>query len=464
MERDPKSMQPGQDALIVAHPESGGLVVHDFSKEAYVDFEERRMHELNALSLFGAINQRERFYSYLQDAAAERYGDKAKNVLEGARRNRDLMVREAEDSFYQSIGLFQVEATAYLFAGFNIDDYRRDARRQWTEFQAKYRSENRVYARNAHRRELLAGVSASDVNQEQATFNRQHNLRPHISDKDQAAAAKAGTEYPLLSTRERMVAIQDDPRAGFIPTTNREKNMIMSYLDYLDNPEYPLGITNQLFEVFIHQQKLDKPAPGDTPAKRAQKLSRQRSGLHMAIRSLESITYEMGDYLHNAQETHAALVGLQDFLKEPYNPHITIDEEVPIEDRGLRALIRFKELARYRDKDELPSDLKDPLITKEFRFRKESERTATDVGPNKVVEDVYTRGVFDGPMKSHVTAAAQTMTIREARRIIGYAVADQKSRLAFYETNLQSIIDNAPDERVLTIRQIAAEVLGKEVA
>src|SRR6476469_7573454 len=99
MPRDPKEVQPGQGALIVANPETGDFAVRDLGEDLAVNLEERRLHLLNVLSLFSAINQRENFYSYQETAAQYRYKDRAKQVLEGSRGNRDAMVAEAKQEF-----------------------------------------------------------------------------------------------------------------------------------------------------------------------------------------------------------------------------------------------------------------------------------------------------------------------------------------------------------------------------
>ncbi len=460
MPRKPDGAQPGQEELLVTNPETGDIVVRDLDMELAVNLEERRLHLLNSLALFGPISQRETFYSYQQTVAEERYGARAPQVLEGSRRNRDAMVAEAKQEFGLAIGYYAVVGSAHLFPDFDVAAYKKQAERQWTVFQARFRSSDKAAARRDYKLELQRTSRAHEVNREQAEFNRAHDLRPHISSKDsQRLKQLTGKEYPVLSTRERLQAIYDDPRAGFMPTTNREKNTIMTYLDYLDNPEYPLGVTNQLFEVFIHQQRLDKPRSTDSPELRLEKRSRNRNGLHMATRSMESITYELGDYLENARRSVASLTELRQFLSEPISPTIAIAEEVPTTEHGLRALIRYRDLARFRDKNELPTGLKDPLRTKEDRIRHESARTAADSGPNKTVEDLYTRSGTDTLTDAYLEEAAAAMTIKQARRLINDAISDQRMRFAFYERELRGIEESAPQARAVTVGDIAHAIL-----
>ena len=460
MPRKPDGVQPGQEELLVTNPETGDIIVRDLGIELAVNLEERRLHLLNSLALFGPIAQRETFYSYQQTIAEERYGARAPQVLEGSRRNRDAMVAEAKQEFGQAIGYYAVVGSAHLFPDFDLEAYKKQAERQWTVFQARYRSPDKAAVRRDYKLELQRARRTNEVNREQAAFNRAHDLRPHISEKDsQRLKHLTGKEYPVLSTRERLQAIYDDPRAGFLPTTHREKNTIMTYLDYLDNPEYPLGVTNQLFEVFIHQQRLDKPKSTDSPEQRLEKRSRSRNGLQMATRSMESITYELGDYLENARHSVAALRELKQFLGEPISPTVAIGEEVPFSEYGLRALIRYRDLARYRDKNELPKGLKDPLRTKEDRIRHESQRNAADSGPNKTVEDLYTRNTPDTLTDVYLEEAAATMTIKQARGLINEAISDQQVRFAFFERELRGIEERAPQARAVTVGDIARAIL-----
>lgn len=440
------------------------MAVRDFDAFAVVNLEEHRLHQLNALSLFGAIIQRERFYGYQEAVAKERYGDNAGRVLAGSLANRNRMVEEAREEFYRSIGFFAVEASAAAFPEFDVEAYRAEAKQEWVVFMARYRSENRSGRRHTYMQELLQGTSAEEVKRNQATFNRAYDLRPYISEKDQRRiATETGKEYPLLDTRERLQALFDDPRAGFLPTTNREKVMVFTYLDYLDNPDYPLGITNQLFEVLIHQQRLDKIKPGDSPEVSQAKRARQRNGLHVGKRSLESITYEMGDFMESARHGLESLAELRTFLYEGHSPKVSLAEEVPLEEHGLRALIRYRDLARYRDKGELPHGVNDPLRTKENRVRKEADRTVQDSGANKTVEDLYTRTTPDASMDAYVAACAEGMTIGQARKIIDDAIADQQARYAFFRRELQNLVEKTPEARTLTIRQIASDILDGSV-
>src|SRR5690606_25709107 len=114
-----------------------------------------------------------------------------------------------------------------------------------------------------------------------SSANRKNGLRPHAPEA-------------MDSTTERLAAIKGDPRAGFYPKTNSEKVLVLSWLDYLDNPEKPLGIVNQLREVFVRSQGF-KPRKTTAPESDSPTTKKKHFGVPHGVRALESITWEVGD-------------------------------------------------------------------------------------------------------------------------------------------------------------------------
>lgn len=411
MPRKPEQTHIGQDALIIAHPESGEMVTRDFSSEGAVDLVAHRLHQLNTLSLFGAINQREMFYSYQQSVAEERYGDRAGQVLEGAKRVRNEMQDEARDEFYRSLGVFTVLETADQFPGFNTEEYLADAKRRWTIFQAKYRGERHSAERSQLMKQLRAGITVR-----QAEINREEESRPYISTADQKRDVKRdGTEYPLLSSRERLQALQDDPRAGFLPKNDREKIKCFTYLDYLDNPEYPLGINNQFIEIFIHQQK------GKSSGK-----------LELARDAVRSVTHELHDHLTDAQKSLSSLVALEQDL-DGCNPNLYLSDDVDTDHPGVAVLIRYRDLAHFRDTGEKPAGMANPLRAVEDR------RPHDDATKNKTVADLYTAVNRPPEMDTYIDEEAHGMTVRQARKLIKQAIKDERARGIFLQDRMDDL-------------------------
>jgi len=435
MPRSGKNVQPSQDALIIAHPESGEMMPRDFTTEGTVDLVAHRLHQLNALSLFGAINQREMFYTYQRDVAEERYKDRADEVLRGSRANRDAMQDEARDEYYRSLGVFTVVETANQFPDFDLDRYLADAKRSWSIFQARYRGERHSNERNRLMKALRAGIMV-----QQSEIDRQEEIRPYISEADQKRDVTSdGREYPLLSSRERMEAVRDDSRAGFLPKNNREKFKTFTYLDYMDNPKYPLGINDQFIEIFYHQQKNDK-VEGQEKLTEAQ-------------RAVVSVTHELGDHWRDAVISLIDLTQLERDL-DGANPSLYLTEDVPADHPGIARLVRYRDLARWRDTGELPEGIPDPLRVVEDR------RPHDDETKNKTVSDLYTAENRSPKMEAYLADQAGQLTIRQARKLLKEALADERAREAFLGDRMEELAvlpENAG--AALPMRWIARRVI-----
>lgn len=434
MARDPEQTSVDQDALIIANPESGQFAVHDFEASGVVDLTESRLHLLNTLALFGAINQRENFYRYQSSVAQQRYGENAPQVLEGAKRNGQEMAQEAQEEFYRAIGRNLVMASAPEdYPEFDFEAYGRDAKRQWTTFQARYRREAHSSARHELMKALRSGIML-DV----SGAHRDAEVRPYISKKDQKRDRTSdGREYPLLSSRERLQALQDDPRAGFLPKNDREKIKCFTYLDYLDNPEYPLGISNQFIEIFIHQQK-----------------GRKIEKLATAQRSVVSVTHELHDHWRDSLQSMAQLTKLQQDL-DGANPKLGVLEDVPADHPGIPVLVRYRDLATLRDAGRLPEGIVNPLRVVEDR------RPHADPTKNKTVADVYTAANKPPQMEGYITKAADGMTIAEARTLLKAAIQDEQAREAFLSDRMGDLAETAPDRRSLMIRDLASRLISE---
>lgn len=421
-----------QDVLMAVSPGVDHVSVRDFNEDSSsVSLIDHHLQQLNALSLFGAINQREGFIKQREGAEA-RYGERAAAALEGAKQNRDALEAQARDEFYRSIGLFAVEETVEMIPGTNIAEYRSDAQRRWNIFQARYRGAHHVLERNAYGRRLR-----DEITMLQSQHNRTEGIRPHMPDKERAEQPGHHQLPPKLPTRERLQAIHEDPRAGFLPTTNEEKNTVLAWLDYLDNPKYPLGVNNQLLEIYNKHQRNSK-----NPAHREH-----------AKRAMLSIPHEVYDFWSNATESLENLTDLSEILSLGQSPKVSLTEEVQAHP-AFGALIRYRDLARFRDKNQLPSGIKNPLMTREDR------RPHLLKGKNKTLEDIYTQKELTPDVAEYIEQEAAALTIGQARSLLRKAIVDQKARQTFAADRLMDFA-GAPDYRQLGMRNLARFLLRR---
>ncbi|HEY1063943.1 MAG TPA: hypothetical protein VGE30_01460 [Candidatus Saccharimonadales bacterium] len=387
---------------------------------------EQDVHELNALALFGAINRKE--FILAHPDTLKKQGGNAARSLTSIKEQRDELVAQARTHFEMSAG-YDHRRVQLVAANQPTDELDREAKRAWNTFQIWYRKPQSADARTRRIRELRTEVKYLRSNE-----NRDQGLRPHLSDGERKLALE-----PVLDTRERLIALRDDPRARFMPTTHREKNVMLAWLDYLDNPDYPLGINNQLLEVFNHQA--GRGVTSETYAKR-----------ELPDRTVRTIVYELHDYWTNANISLATLTDLEKVVDECVNPNVTLAEEAG-DHPGLRALIRFRDLERWREQDKKPKGVRDPLVTKEDR------RPHTDDQKNKTVEDIYTRRVADPEIMEYIAEEADGITIKEARGLIQRAVADQENRQLFLLRRLEDIASPREQQRYRSAAQLAGRLV-----
>ena len=148
--------------------------------------------------------------------------------------------------------------------------------------------------------------------------NRQAGARPHKRGKPIVAPLadvsnmQKASEQPL-GTRERLKPLLDDKRAGFFPTTHREKNKVLEDLDYLDNPKYPLGTGNRQLEIFNHSARLRSKGTElpDGPE-----------------RAAYSLMHELLDYFNDARDSLILLRALDEDMSfrqnDLLNPQLAI--------------------------------------------------------------------------------------------------------------------------------------------
>lgn len=411
----------GQESAIIINERSGQAAVRNFetlSDSILNPLVEHDIHLQNTLNLYSAINSQDGFLQKAGTAASY----KSYNVA-GARANRDTMVKHSELEFQRAFGLFAIEG----FGRANMTVVS-----EWCEA-----SHNRFRALYSHRRQAPARALLYESLRDRVTTaqsrttiqNRELGLRPH---KQQPAA----TISEELRTVERLEALRDDKRAGFLPTTNNEKNYTLAFLDYLDNPEYPLGINNHMIGIFNHQARLDKPNRYD-----------------VARQAMASIPYEIGDSLENALMSLQALRHLETEVADCDNPRVPLTEISEGLEQAFGPLIRYRDLAALRNRKSSGLPVKDILRSK---FNRNQPQTLPN--KNKTVEDKYTGSKCSDVMDQYIAVEISKLTVGKTRRLVSAAIADQELRQDFLERRLRELA-SGQDSRYLIASHTAQTIL-----
>lgn len=416
---------------------TGELHVHDFNEEAPVVFlTEHYALQLSILkNTFPELHQKEWLVSHPEHVERS-YPKNHATVLEGAKKQHQTLAEEAKRQYFTALGYYAVLDSAEVT---DITPYEREANQHWTIFQARFRSLRKTQAREAEIASLTTKLE--ELNHSRTLFNREYGLRPHAPSKAKVRRTIKEPE-PIkrtLSTRERLVAIREDPRAGFLPTTNREKNQVLTYLDYLDNPEYPFGAANQIFEVFIHQQRLKNDA----------------NGLDLAREASVSIPYEIGDYYQDALKSVAALRQLETEIRELPNRRIALPEDIGDDHPAFPALIRYRDLVALAVKGRQPQGIKDVLLTREDR------QPQLEPQKNKVVGDMYTSTARTEAMDKYITDQVSGMTANQALVLVVKAITDQTKRAMFMKARLEEFGQTEGLGRNFQSWRVAKFVLAK---
>ena len=414
--------RPGavQGELIIVAAQSGQMRPVDFSNVSEATSEswptmpivERNIHLQNAVTYLAAVSMRTGFIERDNaDIAADRT-HATPAMRQGVEARRAEFAKKARESFVRATG-----NEAMVAAGIKTEKELEPLNRQmFSDFIKRFYGTRHYKEAQAYRRRLISNNLALEL-VDQTKTNRTQNLRPHAPAKKIKGEAKLSV-VETLDTPERLRVIVADPRAGFIPTTNREKNQVLTFLDYLDNPEFPFGVNNQFLEVFNHSQWV-----------------RRRNQDVDSSRGPVSIVYEFGDYLNNATTQIEALKQVEQALAELPNQKVTLGEEhewMDLSLPGLAALVRYHDLAEFMQTGSL-ADIKDPLRTQEQRW------TRTGSGQHKVVEDRYTARQRSEKFDDYVRDSITNMTVGAAQNLIMLAITDQLKRQAFMLQRLEEI-------------------------
>jgi hypothetical protein len=400
----------------------------DFAESEFpaVDLIERDLHLQNVASYLGQMSQTEGLvkasHTPHRVILDKRYSDEAGKVVANAQERARKVRTTAKWEFLRAFGATDLGESDEPEAS------QRELAGEFSKFERTYGHSHDAVARHGFAERLRNNVKSMQL--AFTVANRQAGERPHKSDKSRAKA-----EQPKLSTQERLEAVFDDPRAGFLPTSHREKNLVLTFLDYLDNPAYPLGINNQLYEVF---------------RRRGNETHLQVEG----IRAMRSIAYELVDYASQAQEQLLDLRRLQVAIKDCDNPFVTMLEDIGADHPGYAPLVRFIDLQQKLKTGQ------DTVLGRDVMRSREDRVDHDPRNKRKTVGDEYTSRLVETEFADRITAQVAALKIGEVRSLINQAIADQEKRRAFWVERLDdTVVKNGKRRDFRPVREISRAAL-----
>lgn len=445
---------PAQESLIIAGEQPDQLIARTFTdagesveSTAVNHVIEQKLHLINCLSRLAAASKLAGLVTAGPEAVKDSYGTNAPKVVEGAKKKHPELLRQARWSFARGVGHF-----ALIDSGL-MPKQAAEAQTgaMYAKFESLYSAAENNKRLSDYRRLLQKQVAflAGDLEVTASAFNRKYGLRPHkpaSRGPSETITGENADELPGLDTRERMTAILFDPRASFMPKTHREKNLVLSWLDYLDNPEYPLGVMHQLYEVLRHSQRPDR-----------EKIIRR--GARFGLRANESICWEVGDYMLDAARQLKAIQALRYDIAD-FSPKVLLSEEFqsPLDHHGLRAWVRHRDLKIFIERGEVPGlDGSDPLATSEQRLKPKTFGD-TDTGKHKNILNQYTRADIKEPFQQHMEELLSTATIADARADLSEVAEDLGAEYGFMRKRLAEMQVRGSQRVKKAVQQIFTEL------
>jgi len=327
----------------------------------------------------------------------------------------------------------------------------------WTAFQGfknRYASPRNDQAREDYREELSNQIAALEGKEPPYKLALPSRRKPDTESYPKKLGE--GDERELtLTTREKVrVLAHEDERAGFLPTTHREKNAAVELLDYMSveirNPltgrvlTTPDSIDERLTQIYLRQigvvrkryekeQVAAKEAEEDWDGPEDQAITAEAR--EVASDTVRSVINEWDDYRSNALYSLHALVHLDELASKYGQPSTKLAELLSqSEANGLdvQPLLRYIDLRFFCDTGELPAF--DPLRTREIRPAPPEFTTK-----NKIVVDPYLHVPDRQEQAEEFQAMIEAIDMRTVRELIKDAIKDSQRRHAFFNHALQNI-------------------------
>jgi len=348
-------------------------------------------------------------------------------TLEGAKFNKNQEMKRAKATFLKAYNLGLETAVDENDIGFK-DDFEAFTQKYGVGANPEQTRKKRIARDKFIKR--LTKITAIPGTKVDEYYHVAENLSEIIDQEPTALSAPPSElsprqfQFEVANTYDKLIGLRDDNRAGFLPTTNREKSQAFELLDYMDPTKYPDGVNQRLKEIFFRQQRVAAKEHG---LKGAQIYD-------FAIDSVRSVINEWADYARNAGHSKVTLQALRQHLDSGLSPRISTAEATEPENGktfDYNVLVRFATLAAFRVGEKYDFN---PLLTRE-------DRTINHPHKNKIVEDQYTAVGSLVTVQDYIDSVADKLSVRESRALLPVAIRDQEAREEFWLRALGSVTE-----------------------
>jgi hypothetical protein len=281
---------------------------------------------------------------------------------------------------------------------------------------------------------------------EETVRNRKNNWRPHKFDLVKSAAGES-----IAKTQDRMTAIQSDTRAGFLPTTLTEKELVMQYLDNLDDSQYKLGSKGQILEsaLFMHGNINEQ--------------TRYREGCLKAKGLAEAFGsfYEQSNRQLKQLQQLAELTG--DEVASNTDLRMSLVDEIGL----IKPFIRYMDLEKFRNTGRISYVINGKKHKPELMplsSRNGPASAVSEPSPIRFSEDHYTADPPHKEMTKWFNTRVGQLKVGDVREEITDAIADQQHRVDFHGRILQEISQLNPTSEPVEAQKIAHDYLTDQMA
>lgn len=398
---------------------------------------ERYVHLGNALDMADRVldlDHLANLHPIPKNASQDFVPTKNQSISRNAAKAAEKMRQNTRLEFYQAYGVNALIASGVA----SKEDIEKEASKNYDKFTMRFAGKHKFDAR------YKAGKAWRGLlNQHLQIQDEVAESTPKISNQE------VMVEQEGLSTREKLLVIAEADDAGFLPTTNEEKNLVVTYLDYIKNQDYELGPQSQLIEIANFHGKHH----GFYTAKK------------YAMEASASIAHEFGDWFIQSSQQLADLKEVNEIIRETVNPELSLAVALNVDMLKAIPLIRFMDLVELRAEGKVEYQTEDGVIKPSFSLlRTRSNRSKEDLQSekNKVIEDPYT-GERTKAVTEWLKSRMAQIKVRDVRHLIIEAIEDQEKRVSFHKLVLEDLATEKTDSELLKqASKVAKEILGRE--